>query len=38
MTEFKESRVLLHGAITHTGSLAPMDHIAEYAVKLPDYH
>ncbi len=38
MTEFKESRVLLHGAITHTGSMAPMDHIAEYAVKLPDYH
>ena len=38
MAEFKESRVLLHGAITHTGSLAPMDNIAEYAVKLPDYH
>ncbi len=38
MAEFKESQVVLHGAITHTGSLAPMDHIAESTVKLPDYH
>ncbi len=35
---FQETGIGLHGAITHTGSLAPMDSIAATAVKLPDYH
>ena len=38
MTEFKEARVALHGAITHDGSLEPMDRMAASVTRMPGYN
>ena len=38
MTRFRESRIKLHGAITHNGSTAALDRMAASVDVMPDYN